>query len=176
MDKYITILKKLTIIATLSTTTTESSVISGSIFNDTRVSLYSRMLEIAKAKKEPVNLNRFIPSLDRNFFWQWVDAQIDEYMYKDTFIHPNYVNRTNKNLYWYELEPHVDKSQYLYYNLSPNIIRYVLQRISFNPNTRYFPGKFYIYWDGVDTELFNLLTQAIKREEKNEQQKKTSTS
>ncbi len=177
MDKQLTLLKKLTIISVLSTTTTESSIISGSLFNDTRVSLYSRMLEIVKSKKDTVLLDRFIRTDDRYEFWNWVDKQLEEYMYKDMFVHPNFINKVNGVLHWYQLEPHnIDSPQYIYYNLSPDVVTYVLQRISFTPNNRYFPGKFYIYWDGKDTELVNLISQAKKREQKNEQQKKISIS
>ena len=134
MDKYIKILKKLSILATLSSTTTESSILSGSIFTDTRTSLYSRMLEIVNKKQFTLDLNRFIPTQDRPEFWVWVTDQLEEYATKDMYMNPSYISKTDETLgvYWYQLEPQYDESQYLYYNMSPSIINYILQRIPFN--------------------------------------------
>ncbi len=175
MDKELTLLKKLSIISVLSTTTTESSIISGSLFNDTRITLYSRMLEIVKSKRDSLILDRFLPKEEREPFWNWLEIQLHDYQYKDMFIHPSFIAKTSEDLHWYQLEPQTTP-QYIYYNLSPSKITYILQRVSFAPNIRYFPGKHYIYWDGPDTDLVLLILQAIKRERKNEQQKKISIS
>ncbi len=176
MDKYVKSLKKLSLIATLASTTTESSILSGSIFTDTRVSLYSRMLEIIKKKQFSLELDRFIPTQERPEFWVWVDNQIEEYMYKDMYLTPSYVNKSNPilGLHWYQLEPHWNPHQYLYYNLSPDKINFILQRIPFN--VRYVPGKFYMYWEAEPNIIVDLITRAHKREIKNEQQKKTGIS
>ena len=176
MDKYIKILKKLSILATLSSTTTESSILSGSIFTDTRTSLYSRMLEIVNKKQFTLDLNRFIPTQDRPEFWVWVTDQLEEYATKDMYMNPSYISKTDKTLgvYWYQLEPQYDEPQYLYYNMSPSIINYILQRIPFN--VRFMPGKFYIYWNAEPGILVDLIIKGVKREQKNEQQKKISIS
>ena len=173
MEENIRLVKKLALICVLSTTSTESSVLSATIFNDTRTTLYSRMLESIKQKYNQLRLERFVPKQNRDSFLDWIDSELQVYSDKDMFLNPSFINNATPDtgLYWYQIEPHYS-IQSLYYNLSPSIITYILQRLPFHH--RVFPCRYSIYIDGNKEDLVNLIVEANKREKKNEQQKKNS--
>jgi|TARA_X000001388_G_C2211191_1_gene115221 hypothetical protein len=171
MDAYINLIKKLSILSVLSTTVTESSIASASLFNDTRTTLWSRMLEQVNAKWDTLRLNRFIGDTDESQFVHWIEEQLLEYATKDMYISIPFLTQMNEpaGLHYYQLDPQSNNTQYLYYNLSPSRVLYITQRMPIIP---VFPCKFSIY---VEDNLHGLVEESYKRELKNEQQKKINT-
>jgi len=152
------LVKKLALIAVLSTTVTESNIKSGSLFSDIRVSLYSRMLTNIKTKWKDLNLSRFLPELVKpNIFLDWIDTELYEYKEKDMFITPSFINSVEGDIYKYHLEPQFKDPHYLYYNLSIDRIMYILQRV---PKVPAFPCRYSIY---IETNIDDIVLEAIKR-------------
>ena len=84
MEGYLRDVKKLSLICVLSTSITEGSLLSGSIFSDIRTSLYSRMLEVIKQRWEPLNLYKYLsPGVMPTLFMDWVFEQMKKYQDKD---------------------------------------------------------------------------------------------
>ena len=172
MDAYIYLVKKLSLISVLSVSVTESNVTSAALFNDTRTTLWSRMLEQVTAKWHTLRLSRFIDDTDEEQFMLWMEKQLIEYSSKDMFVAMMFSPQMNENkgLHYYQLEPFTkNRSNYLYYNLSPERLLYIIQRLPVN--TVFFPCKFSLY---IEKPIFDLVEESHKREIKNEQQKKTT--
>jgi len=152
------LVKKLALIAVLSTTITESNINSGSLFSDIRVSLYSKMLNNIKTRWEDLSLYRFLPELVKpTIFLDWIDTELYEYKDKDMFITPSFTNIKEGDIYKYHLEPQFKDPHYLYYNLSIDRIMYILQRI---PQVPVFPCRYSIY---IETNIDDIVLEAIKR-------------
>ena len=171
MDAYINLVKKLSVLSVLSTTVTESSIASASLFNDTRTTLWSRMLEQVNAKWDTLRLHRFIGDTDESQFVHWIEEQLIEYTTKDMYISIPFLSQMKEltGLHYYQLDPQSSNTLYLYYNLSPSRVLYITQRMPIVP---VFPCKFSIY---VEANLHELVEESYKREIKNEQQKKINT-
>ena len=171
MDEYVNLIKKLSLLSVLSTSITESNIISGSIWADTRVSLWSRMVEIVLKKYDSLNLKRFIGTTNESLFLGWVHEQLIDYSASDMWTTTSYIQSAepSKGLHWYEINPNTSETGYLFYNLSRDRIQYILQRLNFN--IVHFPCTFSIY---IEENIRDLVEESYKRELKNEQQKKSS--
>ncbi len=171
MDEYVNLVKKLSLISVLSTSITESNIVSGSIWADTRVSLWSRMIELVLKRYEPLNLKRFIGTTNESLFVGWVHEQLIDYSASDMWTTTSYIQSAepDKGLYWYEINPKTSETGYLFYHLSRDRVQYILQRLDFN--TVHFPCTFSIY---IEENISSLVHDSYKREQKNEQQKKSS--
>lgn len=153
MEGYLRDVKKLSLICVLSTSITEGSLLSGSIFSDIRTSLYSRMLEVIKQKWEPLNLYKYLsPGVMPTLFMDWVFEQMKKYQDKDFYLTPSYTNTIENDIYKYMLEPQYAENQFLYYNLSYPQVIYILQRLP--KDTIFFPCRYSIY---VERNIDNLI-------------------
>ena len=83
----------------LSTTVTESSIASASLFNDTRTTLWSRMLEQVNAKWDTLRLNRFIGDTDESQFVHWIEEQLLEYATKDMYISIPFLTQMQSHIF-----------------------------------------------------------------------------
>jgi hypothetical protein len=171
MDAYVNLVKKLSLLSVLSVSITESPIISGSIWADTRISLWSRMIELVLKRYDSLNLKRFIGTTNESLFVGWVHEQLIDYSAKDMWTTTSYLQtaEVSKGLHWYEINPKTSDVGYLFYNLSRDRVLYIIQRLDFN--TVYFPCSFSIY---VEKDIRDLVEESFKREQKNEQQKKSS--
>ena len=97
MDAYIYLVKKLSLISVLSVSVTESNVTSAALFNDTRTTLWSRMLEQVTAKWNTLRLSRFIDDTDEEQFMLWMEKQLIEYSSKDMFVAMMFSPQMNEN-------------------------------------------------------------------------------
>lgn len=172
MEEYIRLVKRLSLINVLSTSVTESTIASGSIWSDTRTTLWSKMVEGVLKRYAPLRLHRFLGQNKEDLFLSWLKHQLLEYANKDMYCITSFVQaaQKDKGLYWYEIEPQSERTSYLYYNLSQSRLTYILQRLEFN--TVYFPCTYSLY---IEKDISDLIHDSYKREQKNEQQKKNSS-
>ena len=83
MEEYIRLVKRLSLINVLSTSVTESTIASGSIWSDTRTTLWSKMVEGVLKRYAPLRLHRFLGQNKEDLFLSWLKHQLLEYANKD---------------------------------------------------------------------------------------------
>ena len=164
-DRYyhLDMLKRLGIVCLLLKDKFGAGLLTGSLFMDSRVSLLSKLLTMVSNNWEELNLDRFLPEdLDANEFISYVNELRAEYVNKETYVHMTYKNvKKNDSVMFYELPEilnyeRVNKEKTrIYYNLIPDRIIYILQRVKI---PKIFVTKCYLYtttddWVTIDSLL-----------------------
>jgi|TARA_B100000424_G_scaffold62361_1_gene45459 hypothetical protein len=160
---FLEALKRLGVICLLLKDKFGAGLLTGSLFMDSRISLLSKLLSMVSTNWEELNLDRFLPEdLDANELIGYITELRAEYVNKETYIHMSYKNvKKNDSILFYELPEilnyeRVNKEKTrVYYNLIPDRIIYVLQRIKI---PKIFVTKCYLYtttddWATIDTLL-----------------------
>lgn len=160
---YLDALKRLGVICLLLKDKFGAGLLTGSLFMDSRISLLSKLLSMVSTNWEELNLHRFLPEdIDAEDFIMYVHSLRSEYINKETYIHMTYKNvKKNDSTLFYELPEilnyeRVNKEKTrVYYNLIPDRIIYVLQRIKI---PKVFVTKCYLYtttddWATIDNLL-----------------------
>jgi hypothetical protein len=158
---FLEALKRLGVICLLLKDKFGAGLLTGSLFMDSRISLLSKLLSMVSTNWEELNLDRFLPEdLDANELIGYITELRAEYVNKETYIHMSYKNvKKNDSILFYELPEilnyeRVNKEKTrVYYNLIPDRIIYVLQRIKI---PKIFVTKCYLYtttddWATIDT-------------------------
>jgi len=160
---YLDALKRLGVICLLLKDKFGTGLLTGSLFMDSRISLLSKLLSMVSTNWEELNLDRFLPEdIDAEDFIMYVQSLRGEYINKETYVHMTYKNvKKNDSILFYELPEilnyeRVNKEKTrVYYNLIPDRIIYVLQRIKI---PKIFVTKCYLYtttddWATIDNLL-----------------------
>lgn len=160
---FLNLVKRLALICLLQKDKFGTSLLTGSIFLDSRLSYMSKVLPIISTYWDELQLQRYIPEdVDYDEFMTVLTEEQKKYVNKETYLHVTYKQVYNNQVWFYEL-PVVGKYEYLvkdktrvYYNLIPDKVIYVLQRIQLS---KVFVTKFYLYCTTNQHEEINALLQ-----------------
>jgi hypothetical protein len=165
---YLDMLKRLGIICLIGKDKFGVAVSTGSLFLDSRLSYLSKLLNLIDKNWDELGLHRFLPEdIDTSDFLNFLHEAKLEYVNKETYLHMTYKQILKPNgISVYELPSvcnyeSVNKEKTrLYYNLIPDKIVYVLQRIQI---PKLFITKFHLYCTTSEwSEFENLLVKSSR--------------
>jgi len=164
---FLNLLKRLALISLLQKDKFGTSLLTGNIFLDSRLSYMSKVLPLVINTWDEFQLQQYIPEdIDWEEFGETLSDEQAKYLHQETYLHITYKQVHNDGVWFYEL-PVVGKYEYLvkektrvYYNLIPDKVVYVLQRLQL-PKT--FITKYYLYCTtNQHEEIHTLLKKSNK--------------
>ncbi len=169
--EYLLVLQRLGVICLMYKDKFGAGMLMPSMFQDSRITMISKLLTLVNNNWLPLQLSRFIPEeISPVLFHEWLNETKIAYLRKESYLTMTYKNLLHDSTRMIEL-PTIGKIERLcnmkvriYYNLIPDIVMHILQHNIIKHPGSMFPTKFHFFcisceWD----DIHNSVLEAYKK-------------